>query len=383
MKPIIHFFIWFILMLLYISCHKGNTSTQTDVSADSTGMSSNSLITVTRDQFVQAGMQLGELGNFNAAEIIISNGYIDVPSQNRSRISTYLGGYVTLADLLPGDHVHRGQELASLENIEYLKLQQSFLEAREKLVYLKSVYEAQSTLNQENVSSRRNFLEAQSDYLTMQANYESLAKQLQLIHIDPDHVEADNLKTSISLKAPFNGYITQINVVNGMYVNPSDVICEVVNTDHMHLEMKVFERDLLKLRKGQAIEFRVPEASKNSYAGEIILIGKSVEGNERTISVHAHILNEGSLNLIPGMYVEARIKTQERMLSGLPSEALLKGEGMDYVLVKKTENDNQIIFQKVSVDVGEKHEDWFEVRNSAILAQAGQQILVKGVFNLE
>jgi len=206
---------------------------------------------------------------------------------------------------------------------------------------------------------------------------------LQLIHIDPDHVEADNLKTSISLKAPFNGYITQINVVNGMYVNPSDVICEVVNTDHMHLEMKVFERDLLKLRKGQAIEFRVPEASKNSYAGEIILIGKSVEGNERTISVHAHILNEGSLNLIPGMYVEARIKTQERMLSGLPSEALLKGEGMDYVLVKKTENDNQIIFQKVSVDVGEKHEDWFEVRNSAILAQAGQQILVKGVFNLE
>jgi cobalt-zinc-cadmium efflux system membrane fusion protein len=381
MKPIASFILGFILLLVFNSCRKGNTS-ETGLPADSAGINNN-VVTITRDQFVQAGMQLGGLSNFNAAEIIISNGYIDVPTQNRSKISTFLGGYVTMADLLPGDRVHKGQVLASLENIEYLKLQQNFLEAREKLVYLKSIYEAQSTLTQENVSSRRNYQLAQSDYLTMQANYESLAKQLQLIHIDPNHVKAESMETSISLQAPFDGYITEINVVNGMFVNSSDVICEVINTDHMHLELKVFEKDVLKLKKGQAIEFRVPEASQTTYTGEIMLIGKAVEGNERTISVHAHILEEHSLNLIPGMYVEALIKTRERLLRGLPSEALLKGDGLDYVLVKKSENDNQIVLEKVTVDVGEKHEDWFEVRNSAVLEQAGQQILVKGIFNLQ
>lgn len=83
------------------------------------------------------------------------------------------------------------------------------------------------------------------------------------------------------------------------------------------------------------------------------------------------------------MYVEARIKTRERLLRGLPSEALLQGDGLDYVLVKKSENDNQIVLEKVTVDVGEKHEDWFEVKNSAQLELAGQQILVKGIFNLQ
>lgn len=277
MKPIAHFFIGFLLMLMLPSCHKGKNASEAGVPADSAGISNN-VVTISRDQFVQAGMQLGGLSNFNAAEIIISNGYIDVPTQNRSKISTFLGGYVTMADLLPGDRVHKGQVLARLENIEYLKLQQNFLEAREKLVYLKSIYEAQSTLTQENVSSRRNYQLAQSDYLTMQANYESLAKQLLLIHIDPNRVKAESMETSISLQAPFDGYITEINVVNGMFVNSSDVICEVINTDHMHLELKVFEKDVLKLKKGQAIEFRVPEASQTTYTGEIILIGKAVEG---------------------------------------------------------------------------------------------------------
>jgi cobalt-zinc-cadmium efflux system membrane fusion protein len=383
MKPIVHFFIGFLLLLMLPSCQKGKNASEAGVPADSAGIISNSLVRVTRDQFVQSGMQFGGLSNFNAAEIIISNGYIDVPTENRSKISTFLGGYVTIAGLLPGDRVYRGQVLASLENIEYLKLQQSFLEAREKLVYLKSIYEAQAALTQENFSSRRNYQQAQSDYLTMQANYESLAKQLQLIHIDPNSVKAENMETSIRLQSPFDGYITEINVVNGMFVNPSDVICEVINIDHMHLEMKVFEKDVLKLKKGQAVEFRVPETSPGSYQGEIILIGKAVEGNERTIPVHAHIHHEQSLNLIPGMYVEARIKTRERLLRGLPTEALLKGDGKDYVLVEKSEDGNQITLEKVSVDVGEVFEDWFEVRNSVALEQAGRQILIKGVFNLE
>ena len=181
MRPTAHFLCKIAaLVVVMASCHRGSQPTVTARPEDSAGISMDHSIALTRQQFTHAGMELGGLGEFVAADIIASSGYVDVPVENRCRISSVIGGFVSVADLLPGDRVKKGQVLATLENIEYLKLQQDFLEAREKLVYLKSVYEAQSALSQENVSSRKNYLQAQADYLAMQANYESLAKQLLL-----------------------------------------------------------------------------------------------------------------------------------------------------------------------------------------------------------
>lgn len=384
MKPVAYFSYGIVVMALFLGCHKGDNTARTDQSPSNDDISIDPvMVTVTRGQFMQEGMQLGGLSNFNTADIITSNGYVDVPVENRSRISSVLGGFVTITDLLPGDRVQKGQVLARLENIEYLKLQQNFLEAREKLVYLKASFEAQSALAQENISSRKNFLHAQAEYLTMQANYESLAKQLKMIKIDPLQLRSDQMESSVSLLAPFDGHITQIYVVNGTFVNPTDVICEVISTKHLHLELKVFEKDVLKLRIGQTIEFRIPEASRDTFGGKVVTIGKEVEGNERTISVHAHIHGERTVNLLPGMYVEARIRTSERSVRGLPSEALLTKDDKNYVLVMKNESADSIFFRKVLVDVGEKHDSWFEIRNPDALEQTGQNILIRGGFNLE
>jgi len=373
-----------ISLLLFIACQKGNGPDEAVVVADSIAMGGETaMVRVSKEQFDQTGMELGKLKDYSSAEAVASNGYIDVPPQNRRSISTYLGGFISVSDLLPGDRVTKGQVLVTLENIEYLRLQENFLEAKEKLDYLKSVYESQAALTEENVSSRRNYLQAKADYQTTRTAYESLSKQLQLIHIDPLKVEAGQMVSTIKIPAPFDGYITKMNVVNGMFVNPSDVICEVVNNSHLHLELKVFEKDLMKLERGQTIEFRLPEISSEVFTGEVILIGKSVEQNERTIVVHGHIHQGNQHGLTPGMYVEARIKTRNKMLRGLPAESLLKADGKDQVLVLRSEKEGWLVFEKVPVDVGESTEDWFEVRNPAALDHPDQTILVKGAFNLD
>ena len=268
-----------LILITIVACRNGKDSEQS-TDSDSLAANPQTLLIVSKDQFTTAGMAFGGVEQYNDAEKVTANGYVEVPPENRVRIGTFMGGHVKSVDLLPGDYVRKGQTLIVLENNEYIKLQQNYLEAKEQLSYLHSVYVGQKTLAEEKISAERTFLESKSNYNQMLATYESLAKQLHLINIDPSDVTAESLVSSIILRSPIEGYITEVNAVNGMFVNPSDVLCEIINTGHFHLELKVFEKDLLKIRKGQAIDFRVPEASQEACKGEVVLVGKAVLGSE-------------------------------------------------------------------------------------------------------
>ena len=380
-QPVI---IAFLVLPVLFSCHKKENSERSPKPADNTVNAHFDTTTVTADQFSQAGMELGGIQTFDDSELVTANGYVDVPPENKVRIGTFMGGYIQSLELIPGFHVQKGQTLIVLENIEYLKLQQSFLDAKEQLDYLKSLFESQKALYEEKITAQKVFLEAQSNYNRMLVTYESLAKQLQLININPSDVKAETLVSSISLKSPIEGYITEVKAVKGMYVNPSDMICEIVNTHHLHLQLKIFEKDMLIIRKGQTIEFRIPETSHETCRGEIIMVGKTVEEKERTIMVHGHIIESHGLNLAPGMYIEAKILTGIRKVNGLPREALVTEEGKHYVFLCKTGDKDPYLFEKVPVHVGKITEDWFEVLDSSDAALAGEtSILLKGAYYLE
>jgi|WetSurSiteA1Bulk_404760.scaffolds.fasta_scaffold00360_3 membrane fusion protein, heavy metal efflux system len=372
-----------LLLTILLSCKKGdNTTDSLSPVSDSPG-DSLSFLTITREQFETAGMAFGGFKPYTYAESVTANGYIDVPPQNKVRIGTFMGGYVKSSELLPGEHVQKGQVLIVLENIEYLKLQQDYLEAREQLEYLKSVYDSQAALAEEKISSQRNYLQAKSDYNRMLAVCESLAKQLQLIRIDPAGVKAETMESSISLTSPLDGYVTEVNVVKGMFVNPSDILCEIINPDHLHIELKVFEKDIFKLRKGQLIVFRIPDVPGVSGTGEIILFGKSIDGDERTVEVHGHITGKPVQNLTPGMYIEAVIQTETTQVEGLPIEALVTDEGKNFVFIRKSEQQGKYLLEKVPVELGRIHEKWFEVIDTqGYLHHEGDNILVKGSYFL-
>ena len=68
-----------------------------------------------------------------------------------------MGGYIKDNPLLIGDAVKKGQVLITLENPEFVALQQQFQELAEQLDYLKSEYERQQALVAENITSKRIF----------------------------------------------------------------------------------------------------------------------------------------------------------------------------------------------------------------------------------
>ncbi|MCR8666985.1 efflux RND transporter periplasmic adaptor subunit [Aestuariibaculum sp. M13] len=340
-------------------------------------------LTVTQKQFETENMKLGKLEQHTFNNTINVSGIIDVPPHNKATVSSFMGGYITKTPLLIGDQVKKGQLLVSMENPEFIELQQQYLEISEQLNYLKSEYTRQKSLFDENITSQKNFLKAESTYKSALAEYNGLKKKLSMLNISPALVEQGQLTSTVNLYSPINGYITKVEVSNGIYVSPSDMIMEIIDTDHIHLELSVFEKDILNIKKGQKINFKIPEASNQIFEAKVHLVGTTVDEKNRVIKIHAHILNEEQANFIVGMFVEAHIISNSEEKSALPKDALIEYENAMYVLVLEHEENGKYSFEKVKLNIGLENETYAEIlnyedlMNKTLLTQGGFMLLAE------
>lgn len=339
------------------------------------------LIHVTEAQFKSVGMLVENPTEQDFDVSIKTSGKIDVPPQNRAQVTTFIGGYVKSTTLLVGDKVRKGQALVTLESTEFLDIQKEYLEMAEQIKYLKSEYERQKTLFDEKISSQKNYLKAESDYRKTKGMYESLREKLLLLKINPANVEKGKLTSTITISSPISGDIVVMNANVGMYIAPSAVILEIVDTQHLHLELAVFEKDILKVKVGQKINFTVPEASKEVFPAEVHLVGKSIEGNDRTINVHGHLEESIKQKLLTGMFVEAKIVINSKKGLAIPSEALVTENNKNFVLLLESTKNNSYSFKKVAVAIGEKNKDFVEILPNSII-KASSKILSKGTFDI-
>ncbi len=340
------------------------------------------MLRVTKEQFQDSQMRMGTLKQHEFHQKVKANGMIDVPPDNKASVSAYFGGYVKKLNLLPGQKVTKGQVLFVLENPSYVELQQNYLESKGRLKYLKSDYERQQKLAEENVTSEKNFLRAESDYKVEWSKFEGLKEKLKMMHLDPNSIMESNLRSTIVVTSPISGYITTVNATRGMYLDPSDVALSITNTDHLHLEINIFEKDMPKVKKGQNIRFRLQDDPAKSYDATVHLVGKSIEPEKRIINVHGHLKNEEDEELFsPGMYIEAEIMTASDSSAALPEEAVVDIEGRSYVLIEKEQNEDSFIFQKKEVKTGNIEDGAIAIANASDFPK-GTSFLTKGAFNL-
>ena len=220
-----------IFSMVLLNCGNKEKSTDTNVTTEAVPNE----IVLSKQQFESENMQLGQLQEETFSDLVKTNGMVDVPPENKSIVSTFMGGYITKIPLLIGDAVKKGQLVATLENTEFVELQQQYLEIAEQLTYLKNEYERQKKLYDENITSQKNYLKAESDYKSSLANYNGLQQKLRMMNIDPKAVEQGQIISSINLYAPITGSVTKVNVSNGSYVSPATELLEIINTDYIFI----------------------------------------------------------------------------------------------------------------------------------------------------
>ncbi|TBN00226.1 efflux RND transporter periplasmic adaptor subunit [Hyunsoonleella flava] len=362
------------LLIVVFGCK--NSESESNAAADT---NVDNRIIISKQQFKHNNMALGSLEEKAFPVSIKVNGIIDVPPENKVIVNAISGGYIKTIPLLVGDKVKKGQVLVTIENPEFIKLQQNYMEVKEQLNYLKTEYERQNTMFKENIISNKVYLKTKSQYKTATASYNGLKKQLSLLNISPSNVEQGFLTSVVNIYAPISGSITKVNVSKGSYVSPTKSILEIVDNSHIHLELSVFEKDIMSIKKNQSILFSIPEASKEVYEASVYLVGTSIEDN-RTIKVHAHPENE-SHHFLTGMFVNAEIITAKSKALALPETAITENDKDNYTLILDEETDNNYYFKQIKVAIGKTYNGYTEIENTDLIKNS-DKLLTQGAFSL-
>lgn len=331
-------------------------------------------VSLTQGQFDNAGIVLGKMEQREISEILQLNGKIDVPPQNLVSVSIPMGGYLKSTDLLPGMVVRKGQVIASLEDQQYVQLQQNYLLAKVKLKTVESEYIRQKELNASKASSDKVFQMAEAEFKNARINLKALEQDLQIIGINPDHLDETKISKRVSITSPIDGYVSKVNANIGKYLTPSEVLFELVNVADIHLNLTVFEKDLPKLQIGQKlVAFNNNELDKK-YACEILLIGHSLT-IEKSTEVHCHF-KKYDKSLVPGMYMNAEIELKNAKAFVVPEEALVRFGNFEYIFVELKKNQ----FEMIEVKSGSRENGLVEIKNGETFN--GQPIVTKGAYSL-
>ncbi len=336
--------------LLWGSCHTNN-----DRQAPSAADAEQTHVQLTAEQLANARLSIGTAQRRTLSTVLRVGGVVDVPPRSLVSVSFPLGGYLQYTRLLPGTPVRKGEVLAVLEDPQYIQLQQEYLTTTARLEFAEAELQRQKALQDGQAGSLKALQQAQVEYQTLRIQQRALSEKLRLIGIEPAQLSEDNLSRSVRVLSPIDGFVSAVHANIGKYVTPTDVLFELVNPKDIHLNLKVFEKDVPLLRIGQPVRAYAPDRPQQVYKGEIILISRNL-GPDRTVEVHCHF-DRYDAAVLPGMYLQAEVRVDLHEALAVPENALVRWENRHFVFAQRSEN----TFEWVEVDVRASADGWTQV----------------------
>ncbi|WP_455643384.1 efflux RND transporter periplasmic adaptor subunit [Parabacteroides sp.] len=235
------------------------------------------------------------------------NGTLVIPPQRHATVTLTMGGTIHSTSLLPGEYVKKGTVLVTLENSDFIDLQQTYLDAHAQAEYLLKEYERQERLSAEEAASQKRFQQSKADYLSMKSRLEAAAAQLTILGIDPDELLRNGIRPYLEVKSPLNGYVASMNLNLGKYIEAGQPVCDVIDKGETLLCLTAYEKDLQDLEPGKRVQFRVNGMGEQTFHATLLSVGQEVDETSRSLEVYARV-KESNARFRPGMYVSAHVE---------------------------------------------------------------------------
>ncbi len=362
------------MLIFLVACHdKSNENNETfEIPSDQVMLSS--------EQIKHADIEYGSIQPQLLSSDVDAKGLVLIPPDAMADVVSLVSGVVKFIPVQPGDHVKKGEIIALIGSPEYLEIQQDFITAFNSLKMLKSDYERQKVLNKGNAASAKKLQEAEAGYNNALAEYTASKEKLKILGMDPAELKSDNLDGILEIRSLVSGVVDDVFVNLGKYIEPSDVISRILYNDYLLLEIMVFEKDIEKVKTGQRITFRIGDQAIEHEA-RVSGISASVKSEARVVKVLADFQNKG-LDILPGMFISARIHTSEDLLDALPDEAILfdgKNRYYFFYSIPEWQSDTAAIFKEADVKVGFREDGYSQVEPVDKLPKEAM-IVVRGAY---
>lgn len=357
------------LALLY-SCGHGNDKKGEEKTEEKKALDFSIELSSEQVKTLEIETEIAEMRKMKAS--LLLNGMMNVPPQYKVSINTAFGGFVKNLNLMEGSPVVKGQILASIENPEYIQLQQDYLENSSQLEFLEAEYQRQQELSKDQVNSRKALQKSKADLDLIKAKLSGQKAKLQLLGINIAKLSAGEIQSSVTISSPISGYVTAIKANQGAYVGNTDVIMELMDAQQLYAELAVFEKDLGTLKVGQKVKLSLSGESTDR-SGSIQLIGRTVN-EDRTAHVYCRF-DRSDVGLRPGMFLKATVELKESEKLAVPESAIVSFNGKNYVFVGLGETK----FEMREVEIGLSDSDYTEIISGL---KTSEKIVKKGAFQL-
>ncbi len=337
-------------------------------------------IHLTRDQIKTVGIEFGDFKEIKINDYIPATGGLGLPPKSYSSVSAKAEGFIkNCGKFVEGSFVKKGQIIAHLENPELIQRQQEYLEVQAELTFLNQELARQRQLVNANAGVQRDLQKLEADVMKKTARIKGIAKQLSYLGISVEQLTPDNIRERIAIVAPLTGHVTSINLHDGMYVTPQMVLMDIADDHHLHLELDVFEKDIAGLKEEQKITYTAPALGKEVYEGEVHVIGKEFNPENKTLRVHGHLVGKHP-KFIKDLFVDAKIWLDNQSVPALPDDAIIREGVASYIYAANPNiSGEEVEFNKIMVLPGATSKGYTSVK-LVDAVPTGMKIVISGAY---
>lgn len=234
----------------------------------------------------------------------------------------------------------------------------------------RSMLEAQAHLREgqaqlTKASSRREVLAGEAQLKRAQASVEAAQSRIRLSsNIYQTRLSQLGTRANeqglVTVTAPISGTVADRDVTLGQsFQDAGGKLMTIVNDTRVFATANIYEKDLNKVKTGQAVSLNVANLPGRTFAGKIATIGSAVEGETRIVPVKAELNNTEGL-LKPGMFVQLEVLTDQTSTAilAVPSSAVVDANGKKLVYIQ-----NGNTYLSAEVTLGQTSGDMIEVKS--------------------
>lgn len=318
-------------------------------------------ITFTEAQAKAAGLRLVTVEPGEFAEVVEVTGRLLPAQGDEATVSATMAGIVSQAtkSLTDGAAVRQGQQLFVI-NASAMADGNPAAAARAELEAARKALARAEQLAAEKLLPQRELDEARSRYHTAEAAARSLG----------------NESRTRAVTAPFTGYVKEVMVRPGDYVQPGQPMATVTQSQRLQLSADLPERHFALLPQIQDATFRLsyePEGTAHCVSemgGKLVSKGRASSATGFSVPVTFELPNRG--RLVSGSFAQVYLQGAARKgVITVPNEALTEAQGLFFVYVQI----HPERYQRQEVTVGATDGRRTEIRSGLT---AGQRVVAQG-----
>ncbi len=284
------------------------------------------------------------------------------------KVTPPLAGRVTQLMVTLGERVKAGQPLVVIDSPDLAAAYSDYDRAKALLALSLKNRDRQRGLSKIGGAAEKDLQQAETDYITAEAEDQRATAHLKQIGIDPG---AANKSRTVTVAAPMDGSVIDLGVAAGQYWNDATAaLMTIADLSRVWVTASVPEINIALIAKGESVDVTFAAYAGEVLHGTVLFVSDVLDADTRRTKVRIAFDNP-ERRLRPGMFATANFRAVSQKRSVVPTSALLLKDDATQIYVETA----PWTFQARTVDIA------FQQGDQAFLAsgpKAGERIVVKG-----